>query len=88
MAGWADPSQEEIVRILRASISALSGLKEQITQLLRFFQGISAMVEFAARGPCRDLLETLDSGVDRDDMGVISGITYRDFQKQVSCSRC
>ncbi|KAL1630716.1 hypothetical protein SLS54_000587 [Diplodia seriata] len=74
---------EEIVRILRASISALSGLKEQITSLLRFFQGISAMVEFAARGPCRDLLETLETGIDRDETGAIAGITYRDFQKQV-----
>ncbi|OJD33904.1 ncu06413-like protein [Diplodia corticola] len=74
---------EEIVRILRASISALSGLKEQITSLLRFFQGISAMVEFAARGPCRDLLETMETGIDRDDTGAIAGITYRDFQKQV-----
>ncbi|KAL0261469.1 hypothetical protein SLS55_002899 [Diplodia seriata] len=52
---------EEIVRILRASISALSGLKEQIT----------------------DLLETLETGIDRDETGAIAGITYRDFQKQV-----
>lgn len=76
--------QEEIVRILRASISALSGLKEQITSLLRFFQGISGMVEFAARGPCRDLLETLETGIDRDETGAIAGVTFRDFQKQVS----
>ncbi|KAL1637462.1 hypothetical protein SLS56_000600 [Neofusicoccum ribis] len=73
---------EEIVRILRASISNLSGLKEQITSLLRFFQAISAMVEFAARSPCRNLLETLDSGIERDSTGAIAGITYRDFQKQ------
>ncbi|KAF4540101.1 Ncu06413-like protein [Lasiodiplodia theobromae] len=74
---------EEIVRILRASISALSGLKEQITSLLRFFQGISGMVEFAARGPCRDLLETLETGIERDESGAIAGVTFRDFQKQV-----
>lgn len=42
------------------------------------------MVEFAARGPCRDLVETLETGIDRDESGVIAGVTFRDFQKQVS----
>lgn len=42
------------------------------------------MVEFAARGPCRDLLETLETGIERDESGAIAGVTFRDFQKQVS----
>ncbi|CZR69597.1 uncharacterized protein PAC_19497 [Phialocephala subalpina] len=73
----------EIVRILRESIKNLSGLKAQITSLLRFFRGISAMVEFAAKGPCQDFLETLESGLERDRLGVVAGITFRDFQKQL-----
>ncbi|KAE8445514.1 hypothetical protein EG329_013277 [Mollisiaceae sp. DMI_Dod_QoI] len=73
----------EIIRILRASISHLSGLKAQITSLLQFFRGISAMVEFAAKGPCQSLLETLESGLERDSLHVVAGITYRDFQKQI-----
>ncbi|KAF8846820.1 hypothetical protein BDZ45DRAFT_755587 [Acephala macrosclerotiorum] len=73
----------EIIRILRASISALLGLKAQITSLLRFFRGISAMVDFASKGPCENLLDTLESGLERDRLGVAAGITYVDFQKQL-----
>lgn len=42
------------------------------------------MVDLAARGPCESLLETLDLGLESDDPGVVDGMTYRDFQKQVS----
>lgn len=78
-----DITLTKIVDVLRASIRALAGLKEQITALLQFFKGIAAMVEFAARGPCKNLLSTLESGIERDATGVIAGISYRDFQKQL-----
>lgn len=77
---------DAIIRILRASIAALAGLKAQITHLLRFFQGIAGMVEFAARGPCRDLLATLSSPATTttpSSSHEIAGITYPAFQKQL-----
>ncbi|KAH7057119.1 hypothetical protein B0J12DRAFT_774786 [Macrophomina phaseolina] len=78
---------DAIIRILRASIAALAGLKAQITHLLRFFQGIAGMVEFAARGPCRDLLSTLSSATLQDGettaAASLAGVTYPDFQKQL-----
>jgi hypothetical protein len=75
--------QARIVDVLRASIQALSGLKEQITSLLQYFKGLATMVEFAHKGPCKTLLKTLDRGADRDASGAIAGISYTDFQKQV-----
>ncbi|KAH0382989.1 hypothetical protein KCU92_g5714, partial [Aureobasidium melanogenum] len=50
----------DIIKILRASICALSGLKSQITDLLRYFSRLSDLVERQAGNSAEKLLATLD----------------------------
>ncbi|MCJ1294579.1 hypothetical protein MMC34_006137 [Xylographa carneopallida] len=71
----------EIRGVLRASIRALSDLKAQISAMLQFFQGVSAIVEFVMENPYKRLLDTLRSGIEGEGYQ-IAGISYTEFQKQ------
>ncbi|MCJ1403032.1 hypothetical protein MMC11_006254 [Xylographa trunciseda] len=79
--GALSPPPGEIRGVLRASIRALSDLKAQISAILQFFQGVSAMVEFVVENPCKRLLDTLHSGIEGEGHQ-IAGISYTEFQKQ------
>ncbi|OCK74180.1 hypothetical protein K432DRAFT_430181 [Lepidopterella palustris CBS 459.81] len=72
---------KEIKGVLRASIKALTELKDHITRMVQFFQGISNMVEFAANYRCTRLIDSINGGIKGDEYR-IGDITYTELQKQ------
>ena len=68
------------------AISALTKLQEEVTQLVSFFQSLSAIVHTTAEGPCADVIRVLERGMTANEEVEVSGFNYLEYKKQVSSS--
>lgn len=59
-------------------------MKAQILKLLSFFQSISTLVDFVANQHVKDFLSGVKAGLRSNETLKLAGISFTDFQKQVS----
>lgn len=78
--------QNDVRRVLGKAISALTKLQEEVTQLVSFFQSLSAIVHTTAEGPCADVIRVLERGMTANEEVEVSGFNYLEYKKQVRSS--
>ena len=71
-------AQKQIKNILKQCIGTLIQMKEQITNLVRFFASLSAMVEHVVKGTVRDFLDQVDTA----KTCLIGNISLSDLTRQ------
>jgi hypothetical protein len=72
------PAQEEIKKILIQCIGTLIQLKAQITNLVRFFSALSAMVEHVVKQNVRSFLDQVGTAQEC----LIANISLSDYSRQ------